>query len=387
MQTSDVIVIGLGSMGGAAARTLADRGVRTIGFEAFSPGHDQGAAHGGTRIIRQSYFEDPAYVPLLRSSYDGFRRLEEESGRSLMELCGGIYIGDPDSVTFAGSLAAARQHGLDHEVLDAAQIRERFPTMDPADDAMAVYEQNAGYVRPEETTIANAEVAARKGADLHLNERVLSWSTTPDGGVEVVTADGTYGADRLVVAPGAWAPVMLASLGLPLSIERMIFHWFTPDATAVPLEYWDQSRHPVYIEQTHGNHQIYGFPMTDGPTGGFKLGFFRVGTPTTADTIDRVVTDEENTRVLARARELFPHLGLPVVQAKTCLYSITPDEHFVIGLHPEHSQVAIACGFSGHGFKFVPVVGDILADLATTGTTDHPIDLFDPRRAVLSAPV
>ncbi|WP_066903738.1 N-methyl-L-tryptophan oxidase [Millisia brevis] len=385
MESSDVIVIGLGSMGGAACNALAERGYRTIGIEAFQPGHDQGSAHGGTRIIRQSYFEDPAYVPLLRSAYDGFRKLEQESGRDLMQLCGGIYIGDPNNTIFAGSRDAAIEHHLPHEILNAAEIRERFPTMNPADDAMAVYEQNAGYVRPEETTLANAEVAARKGAILRTGERVTEWHATAGGGVEVTTSAGTYGADKLVIAPGAWAPVLLRSLELPLSIERMVFHWFTPDSSAVPIEYWDESRHPVYIEETHANEQIYGFPMTDGPDGGFKLGFFRVGSVTTADTIDREVTDAENERMLIRARELFPHLGLPVVQAKTCLYSVTPDEHFVIGLHPEHSQVAIGCGFSGHGFKFVPVVGEILADLAAHGTTAHPIDLFDPQRPVLAA--
>jgi monomeric sarcosine oxidase len=391
MESFDVIVVGVGSMGGAACNTLAERGVSVLGLETFYPGHDQGAAHGGSRIVRQSYFEDPAYVPLLRSAYEGWRKLEQESGRSLMNLCGGIYLGDPQSPVFTGSRAAAEQHGLDHEILDAAEIRSRFPTMSPADDALAVYEANAGYVRPEETTIANAEVAARKGATLRFGERVVRWSATPGGGVEVVTNGGQhghetrYGADKLVVTPGPWAPQVLAELALPLSIERMIFHWFTPDFSTVPYERWSEQRHPIYIEETRGNHQIYGFPMTDGPDGGFKLGFFRIGSPTTADTIDRVVRDEENARMRERALQLFPQLTGPVVQAKTCLYSVTPDEHFIIGPHPEHPQVNIACGFSGHGFKFVPVVGEILADLVISGVTPHPVELFRPRGHALAA--
>lgn len=384
MEHYDVIVIGVGSMGGAACNALAERGVRVLGIEAFQPGHDQGSAHGGTRIIRQSYFEDSAYVPLLQEAYAGFGRLEAESGRELMRLCGGIYIGDPQNPVFAGSRQAALEHGLDHEILDADEIAARFPTMRPAADAVGLYETAAGYVRPEETTIANAEVAARKGAALRFGERVRSWTATPGGGVEVRTDEGTVGADRLVVTPGAWAPVLLETLGLPLSIERMVFHWFSPDVAAVPYEAWHEDRHPVYIEETHGNEQIYGFPMTDGPAGGFKLGFFRIGSPTTADTIDRVVRPEENERMRARALQLFPHLTGPLVQAKTCLYSVTPDEHFIVGAHPEHEQVAIGCGFSGHGFKFVPVIGEILADLATTGRTERPIGLFDPRRGVLS---
>ncbi|GAB2672791.1 N-methyl-L-tryptophan oxidase [Gordonia jinhuaensis] len=385
MDSYDVIVIGVGSMGGAACNALAERGVSVLGLETYQPGHDQGSAHGGTRIIRQSYFEDPAYVPLLRSAYDGWRKLETESGRSIMNLCGGIYIGDPENPVFAGSREAAEKHGLAHEILDASEIRSRFPTMDPADDALALYEDNAGYVRPEETTIANAEVAARKGATLRFGEPVIWWGATPGGGVEVITPQGRYGGDRLIVTPGAWAPQMLADMGLPLSIERMIFHWFTPDFSAVPYEYWHEDRHPIYVEETHANQQIYGFPMTDGRDGGFKLGFFRVGTPTTANTIDRVVRDEENETMRDRARQLFPHLTGPVVQAKTCLYSVTPDEHFVVGTHPAHEQVSVGCGFSGHGFKFVPVIGEILADLATAGRTDHPVALFDPRRPALAA--
>lgn len=385
MEHYDVIVLGVGSMGGAAANTLAGRGTRVLGLETFEPGHDQGAAHGGSRIIRQSYFESPEYVPLLQRAYEGWRTLEAESGRDIMRLCGGIYIGDPADVTFAGSKEASELHGLDHEILDAAEIRRRFPTMRPADDALAVYEANAGYVRPEETTIANAEVAARKGATLRFHEPVTHWQATPGGGVEVVTTRGTYGADRLVATPGPWARQVLPELALPLSIDRMVFYWFTPEYTdAVPYERYTDERHPVYIESTHGNGQIYGFPMSDGAAGGLKLGFFRKGSPTTPQTIDRTVHADEIAEMRERALQLFPHLTGPLVQAKTCLYSVTPDEHFVIGTHPGYEQVSIACGFSGHGFKFVPVVGEILADLALTGGSALlPPTLFDPTRAAL----
>lgn len=385
MEHYDVIVLGLGSMGGAAANTLAERGAKVLGLETFEPGHDQGAAHGGTRIIRQSYFESPEYVPLLQRAYEGWRKLEAESGREIMELCGGIYIGDPDDITFRGSKEASELHDLPHEILDADEIRRRFPTMNPADDAVAVYEANAGYVRPEETTMANAEVAAKKGATLRFHEPVTHWQATPNGGVEVVTTQGAYGADRLVITPGPWAPQVLPELRLPLSIDRMIFYWFSPEySDAVPYERYSDAQHPVYIEETHSNQQIYGFPMTDGPAGGLKLGFFRKGSPTTANTIDRNVYDHEIVEMRERALQLFPYLTGPVVQAKTCLYSVTPDEHFVIGAHPLHEQIQIACGFSGHGFKFVPVVGEILADLALDGRSAMlPPTLFDPTRAVL----
>lgn len=377
-----VIVIGVGSMGGAACKTLAQRGARVLGIEAFAPGHDQGSAHGGTRIVRQSYFEDPAYVPLLRRAFAGFRTLEQESGRELMTLCGGIYLGDPGDVTFTGSRDTALLHGLDHEVLHATEVHERFPTMNPAPDALAVYETNAGYVRPEETTIANAEVAVRHGATLRLGERVRSWSATPGGGVTVTTDAATYGADRLVLTPGAWAPVLLDGLAVALSVERMVFHWFTPDFSAVPFSSWSAQRHPVYVEQTRGNGQIYGFPTTDGPDGGFKLGYFHLGTPTTADAIDRVVTPEEDEVM----RDRPPALPAPDRSGRAVqdlpLHG-DPGRALRPRCAPRAPPGRPGCGFSGHGFKFVPVIGEILADLVTTGRTEHPIEPFDPRRPVL----
>ncbi|BDZ41599.1 N-methyltryptophan oxidase [Paraoerskovia sediminicola] len=382
----DAIVVGVGSMGGAALNELAARGLRGLGIESFAPGHDRGSAHGGSRIVRQAYFEGEEYVPLLRRAYEGWRRLEESSGRDLLTLCGGINIGDRASSTFAGSLAAARAHGLEHEVLDAAEIRSRFPTMDPPDDALGLYEAAAGFVRPEETTIANAEVAVRHGATLRTGERVRSWRATPGGGVEVTTDAATYGADRLVVTPGAWVPDILADLGLPIVVERQVFYWFAPDTARVPSAAWSHEQHPVYIEETHGNGQVYGFPLTDGPDGGFKLAFFRHGRPTSADDLDRVVTEDEVAAMRVRAVQLFPDLTGPLLRAAACMYSTTPDEHFVVGPHPEHPQVSIACGFSGHGFKFVPVIGEALADLVVDGRTDLPIGLFDPTREALRRP-
>jgi len=383
----DVIVVALGSMGSAAAHTLAARGLRVLGLETFWPAHDQGSAHGGTRIIRQAYFEGPAYVPLLRGAFDGWRELQQQSGRELVRLCGGIYIGDPDSVIFTGSLEAALVHGLPHEVLDAAEIRARFPTMGPADHAVGLYEPNAGYVRPEETVLANVELARRHGASLHFEEPVTSWTTTPGGGVEVVTSKGRYGADRLVLTPGAWAPQLLP-MPVPIAVERQIFYWFEPDFTArVPYQRYAEG-HPVYIEETDGNGMLYGFPIVDGPKGGLKLAFYRqnVGT-TTPQTIDRTVHREEVDAMLRRARQLFPNLSGRLVKAATCMYASAPDDHFVIGRLDDMPQVVVACGFSGHGFKFVPVVGEIVADLVQTRSTAYDISMFDPYRpAFLGAP-
>ena len=382
----DVIVVGLGSMGSAAAHQLAARGLSVLGLEQFWPAHDLGSGHGETRIVRQSYFEGPAYVPLLRRAYEGWAELQETSGRDILTLCGGVYVGDPGSKVFSGARLAAEAHALPHEVLDAEQIRARFPAMDPADHALGLYEDNAGFVRPEQTILANLDLAGRHGAELRYDEPVRSWRATPNGGVEVVTDSGTYGADRLVVAAGAWAPRLLADLGLALRVERQVVCWFTPDYAAVPYERWTSEQMPVYIEQTDGNRDIYGFPMVDGPAGGLKLAFFNTFAEADPDAVDRKVTEVETESVRLRARQLFPHLTGPLVKALTCLYTTSPDRDFVVGTLPDRPQVTIASVCSGHGFKFVPVIGEILADLVASGRTAHDISLFDPARPSLRLP-
>ena len=371
----DVIVIGLGGMGSAAAAHLAARGQRVVGLERFGPAHDRGSSHGGSRIIRQSYFEDPAYVPLLRRAYE----LWDELDADLLTLTGGLYLVRPDSPTVAGSLLAAREWDLPHELLDAAGIRRRFPTINPDDDEVALYETAAGFVRPERTVAAHLELAARRGAELRFQEPVLSWSVA-GGGVEVTTAAGTHSAGRLVICPGAWAPRLLADLGVRLTVERQVMYWFQPVGGVGPFE-----RHPVYIHEDAGRTQIYGFPAIDGPDGGAKVAFFRRGTETTPDALDREVRADEVTAMAEHVRRLLPTLPGRFLAGVPCMYTTTPDEHFVIAQHPAHEQVTVACGFSGHGFKFVPVVGEILADLAVDGGTRHPIDLFDPRRPALSS--
>ena len=375
--THDVIVIGQGGMGSAAAAHLAARGQRVLGLERFGPAHALGSSHGGSRIIRQSYFEDPAYVPLLLRAYE----LWEQLGPEIVTLTGGLYFGRPDSPTVAGSLRSSRQWDLPHEVLDAAEIRRRFPTIHPADDEVGLYEDAAGFVRPERTVTAHLERAAQHGAELRFEEPVLEWTTTADGGVRVTTAAGTYTAGALVICPGAWAPQLLADLELPLVVERQVMHWFQPAGGVDP---YLPDRHPIWI---HGAEhlQLYGFPAIDGPDGGVKAAFFRRGVVCTPETIDRAVHPDEVQFMADHLRQVLPTLPDRPLDAVPCMYTTTPDHHFVIARHPAHEQVSVACGFSGHGFKFVPVVGEILADLATEGTTDHPIDLFDPRRPALSA--
>ncbi|MFC9430857.1 N-methyl-L-tryptophan oxidase [Streptomyces sp. NPDC056987] len=382
--TYDVIVLGLGGMGSAAACHLAARGVRVLGLEKFGPVHNRGSSHGGSRITRQSYFEDPAYVPLLLRSYELYERLERDTGRRVATLCGGVMVGRPGSLAVSGSLRSARQWDLPHEMLDAKEIRRRFPTLTPRDDEVALFEARAGLVRPENTVAAHVQLATQAGAELRFEEPVTRWEELPGGaGVRVHTPENAYTAGQLVICPGAWAPALLADLGVPFTIERQVMYWFRPEGGITPFL---PENHPIYIWEDADGVQVYGFPAIDGPGGGAKVAFFRKGTVCTPETIDRTVREEEAEAMAAHMRRHIPALPGTFLHAATCMYSTTPDEHFVITRHPAHpATVTVACGFSGHGFKFVPVVGEILADLALTGTTGHPIELFDPRRLSAAA--
>ncbi len=372
----DAIVVGLGGMGSAAAYQLAGRKKRVLGLEMFFPAHDRGSSHGRSRIIRQAYFEDPAYVPLLKSAYELWERLERETGQELMTLTGGLMIGRREGELVSGSVGCAEEHALPYELLDAAEIRDRFPPFSPDPETVALYEEKAGFVRPEESVKAHLDRADALGADLRFEEPVLSWDASGEG-VWVETPTASYEAERLVISPGAWAPRLLVDLGLPLEVERQIMYWFEPTSGLEPFR---PDRFPIFIWEPDDGNMFYGFPVQDDDRC-IKTAFFRAGgLPTTPETIDREVRREEIDFIRAYLAEYVPDLAGRCLDARACMYTNTPDLHFVISAHPDHPQVTIACGFSGHGYKFCSVVGEILADLATEGSTRHPIDLFSPAR-------
>jgi sarcosine oxidase len=377
----DVVVVGLGAMGSAAAYQLARRGQRVLGLERYTAAHDKGSSHGRSRIIRQAYMENPAYVPLLLRAYDLWAELERESGQRLLTLTGGLMIGSPDSAVVAGSIRSAREHGLPHEILDAAEINKRFPPFLPRPDVVALYEQRSGVLDPEASVRAFLDGAARRGATLHFEEPVLKWEAAASGDrVRVTTARGEYEAGRLVLAPGAWAPELLADLALPLTVERQVLYWFEPRGGVAPFL---PDRFPIYIWEVRPDVDFYGFPAQDGPPGGVKVAFYRAGGATsicTPETIDRAVHPEEIERMRACLAEHIPSLDGELRAALTCMYTNTPDQHFALGLHPSMPQVVVASPCSGHGFKFASVVGEVLADLAIDGATRHPIGLFDLAR-------
>ena len=363
MNAFEAIVVGLGGMGSAAAAHLAARGHRVLGLEQFQPAHSEGSSHGKSRVIRLAYFEDPAYVPLLRRSYELWRRLERDTGRRLLQITGGLMIGAPDSEVVSGSLRSAREHDLDHQVLDAAEIHRRFPPFTPPPGVIALYEHEAGVVFPEEAIRAHLDVAVKHAAELRFDERVEDWRVLPSGSIEVRTSHSRYECGRLVLAPGAWAASLFKIDWLPLEVEPQMLYWFEPAGGAAQFA---PNRFPIYIWDIGNGVQFYGFPADDQDR--VKVAFFRsakIDEASMRGALDPYLP------ALARGRR---------VDAVSCKYTLTPDRHFVIGLHPYHPNVVVASPCSGHGYKFASVIGEILADLATSSATRHPIGLFAPSR-------
>lgn len=366
----DVIILGLGGMGSSALYHLAQRGRRVLGLEQFEPAHSLGSSHGQSRIIRQAYFEDPAYVPLLLRAYENWAAVERQSGKQLLHRTGGLLVGQESSVVIAGATRSAREWGLAHELLEAGEIRRRFPAFAPRPDEVGLFEPEAGALNPEASIMTHLELAAQAGAEVRFGYPVLEWRALPAGGVQVKTAEGEFTAERLVITAGAWLGKLAPELGLPLQVERNVMHWFEPLAPASDL--------PVFIVERPDVPLFYGFPDLGGQ--GPKAALHHSHVLTTPAAIDRTVSPGEGEELRQIVADWMPGVIGSIRRSAACMYTNTPDEHFVIGRHPAHEQVVIAGGFSGHGFKFVSVVGEILADLATTGSTALPIGLFDPSR-------
>lgn len=378
----DVIIIGLGAMGSSAVLHLAARGQRVLGLDRFTPPHNRGSSHGGSRIIRQAYHEHPDYVPLVQRAYQLWERLEADSGADILSLTGGLMIGGPGSSVVQGAIESAAQHHLPYEVLTSAELRRRYPAFHPRAEDTAVFEERAGFLRPEVAIRAQLELAARHRAELHFEEPVTHWTSSPGGPVRVTTPRATYEADRLIIAPGAWAPDLLSQLPIRFDVRRQVMCWFQPVSSP---ESFLPDRFPIYIYDVDGTEIFYGFPATDESSAGVKAAMHTAGDPCTADSVDRTTSHRDTSALRAHLSRFLPDLNGSLVKACPCLYTLTPDEHFVVATHPLHQQVTIAAGFSGHGFKFVPVIGEILADLAISGSTRFSIKFLSASRFSPSA--
>ena len=372
-RTYDVAIAGLGAMGSAAARALARRGLAVVGFDRFSPPHAQGSSHGRSRIIREAYFEHPAYVPLVRHAYRLWEELEREAGVPLLLRTGGLMIGPPDGAIVTGALASARQYGLDHELLDAAGITRRVPMMRPSPGMVGVWEPNAGALFPEAAVAAALASARRHGATLHVDDPVVGWRADGDG-VEVRTARGSHRAGHLVLAAGAWLPTLAPGPALPLAVERVALFWFEPAGDPAGF---DPGRFPIFILEHARDRCIYGFPRLDGTV---KLARHHEGETVDPDLPRAGVSPEEVAAMRALFRPFLPGADGPLRETAVCMYTNTPDGHFVIGPDPGNPAVTLVSACSGHGFKFAPAIGEIVADLVMDGSTRWELGLFSPAR-------
>lgn len=371
----DVIVIGLGAMGSATAYHLAKRGQRVLGLDAYPCLHKNGSSHGRTRGIREAYAESPDYVPLVQRAYALWREVEAESGERLLTITGGIGIGATEGVghhAHGQQAESAARYGLKIETLTAAEVMARFPGVRVPDGYGGVYDPHTGFLRPEPCVAAHLNLAARHGATLHHAESARAWAA--DGaGVRVETDRETYRASRLVIAAGPWAGELLADLGLPLEVRRMYNVYFE---SARP-DLFGQDRFPVWgLGVPEGSY--YGVPYLPGD--GFKIGRHDAGDPCTPETARRVVTDDEIAALRAVVDTYLPGAAGAVRETATCLYTMTPDGHFIIDRHPAYRQVSYASPCSGHGFKFSAAIGEIMADLAMDGAARLPISFLAASR-------
>jgi sarcosine oxidase len=363
----DVIVVGVGGMGSAAAYHLARRGKTVLGLDRFEIPNEHGSSHGITRVIRLAYNEHPAYVPLLRRAYEGWRELGADAGEQFLHITGSMDISRPDQSVVEGSIRSCEEHGLPYEVLNATEVAWRFPgyRLDP--EMVAVLQPDGGFVLPERAIVAHALGATAAGAELHPGERVTGWEPTNEG-VQVTTGLGTYEAERLVLTAGAW---MHEIAGLPVVAERQVLAWLEAEQPGL----FRPDTFPVFIMQTADDERYYGLPEFGIP--GFKLGWYHhFQERGRADELDRTPRPDDERVLREYAARYFPDGAGAALSMVGCLFENTPDEHFIIDRLPDLPQVIVGGGGSGHGFKFCPVIGEMLADLAMHGETQHDISLF-----------
>ncbi len=380
----DVIVVGGGGMGSAAAWQLARRGQRVLVLERYDIPHAHGSSHGISRIIRLPYYEDPAYVPLLRRAYALWREAEAASGRELLVTTGSIDASPEWDPLFQGALASARLHDLEHEVLTGGAVNDRFPGYRLPAGHRAVFQPDGGLVASERAVVAHTELAQANGAVVHAREQVLGWQAAGSGeGVTVTTGRGRYEAGRLVLTAGAWMEDLVPLLAGRAVAERQVLAWLQPHAPGL----FTVDRFPVFNLQVEEG-RYYGLPIYEVP--GFKFGrYHHLGEVGHADALLLREPDAADERLLrAFGERYFPQGSGPTMALRACMFTNTPDEHFILDHHPAHSQVVLASPCSGHGYKFCSVIGEILADLATgDGRTRHDIDFLRLQRPSVALPL
>lgn len=369
MPAYDVIVLGLGGMGSATLFHLARRGLRVLGLERFDLVHEHGSSHGLTRIIRLAYWEHPTYVALLHRAYQLWRELADLSGETLLHITGSVDAGPAGGSVFEGALRSSELHDLPHEVMDGAELHRRFPGYRLPRETRCLYQPEGGFLLPERCNVAHAALAQTHGAEIRCREPVIEWDAT-GGRAWVRTPRGRYEAGRLVICAGPWASKLVPELDGLAVPERQVLAWLQP---ARP-EYFRPAAFPVFnLEVEEGRY--YGFPSFLVP--GFKFGkYHHRGEVVDPDETRREPEPEDEDLLRGFAERYFPDGAGPTMMLKACLFTNSPDRHFILDRHPNHPEVAIAAGFSGHGYKFCSVIGEIMADLVRDGRTRHDIEFF-----------
>ena len=381
MQQYHTLVLGLGAMGSGALLQLAKRGQSVLGIDQFSPPHNLGSSHGDTRVTRLAIGEGAHYTPLVMRSHELWREIEDETGRDLLTITGGLIISSRSTSShmhvadfFGTTVTAAETYGIAHEILDAPTIRKRFPQFAVRDDEIGYYEYEAGFLRPEACVATQLSLAEKYGATIRRNEKVLGFEENSTG-VTVRTDKDTYTAGRLIVSAGAWLPQLIArQYAQPFKIRRQMLFWFAPKGPIAPFEC---GTFPIHIWEIQGRPQaIYGFPAIDGEHGGIKIASAQYETETTPDAVDRTVSDTEKRAMYDYIAPYFPGFSDKCVKAVVCLYTVTPDAEFVIDTHPDMSRVIIASPCSGHGFKHSAAIGEALSDTVIDGKPHLDLSAF-----------
>jgi sarcosine oxidase len=366
----DVAVIGLGAMGASAVAHLATRGVRVIGLERFGPLHDRGSSHGDSRVIRLGYFEGAAYVPLLRRAYQNWRSLEARSHEELLTITGVLQIGRPDGPIVGGTIASCKANGLPFDILDREQMARRFPAFHLDAEDIAVLEPDGGFLRPERATLAYLRTASADGAILRFGERVSAIEPR-ENGVSVISDLGRYFARTVIIAAGSHIAGLVPELdGIAVPIKQVVGWYAPPDRIATAL-----GQMPVFLREEGAEGSYFGFPALD--AGGVKIGkhthFMEAIDP---EQPNPPVNEADRALLDAFIAKRIPAAAGPPLAYATCRYTMLPGDDFLIDHLPSSANVIVASPCSGHGFKFVSVIGEILADLATRGHTDLPITPF-----------
>jgi len=362
-----VAVVGCGAMGAATGWRLQRRGAEVVCFDRFSPPHDLGSTHGESRVTRTAYFEGPWYVPLLQETFGMWRELETDSREQLLTLNGLLMIGAPDSEAVMASQAAAKEHRLEIKVLDASELRRRYPGHTVGDGEVAVFDPQAGFLRVE--TVVSAMI---RELDVRRNTQVTRVEPR-SGGVEVATAEGSEMFDAAVIATGPWMSELVPFL--PLKVERQVLVWLAIQSGA---DWFSPDRFPVWIREATPQGDVYGLPSLDGRS--IKLARHHGGETVDPATVRRTATDADLDPLRLFVTKYLHGVTRHVTRSAVCLYTDTPDQHFAIGPHPESERVVILSACSGHGFKFSPVVGDIAADLVLEAGTHRDISHFSLQR-------